>query len=203
MSVRRLWMSEPWDAEPPTWDEEPSEPTEEEREIAAAHDPLGLDLASQIARGTMSMLPPPRGVRAKPKRRRRPVDPDVRSGSGPDARDPQLLGAALDHLMRDRGWAKEVSLRLLLDRWPALVGPTNAAHSHPEAYADTVLTIRTDATVWSTSLRTLAPSLVAKLNKELGEGTVTRIQVLGPNAPSWNHGPRSVRDGRGPRDTYG
>ena len=71
------------------------------------------------------------------------------------------------------------------------------------AYADTVLTIRTDATVWSTSLRTLAPSLVAKLNKELGEGTVTRIQVLGPNAPSWNHGPRSVRDGRGPRDTYG
>ena len=190
-------MSEPWDAEPPTWDEEPSEPTEEEREIAAAHDPLGLDLASQIARGTMSMLPPPRGVRAKPKRRRRPVDPDVRSGSGPDARDPQLLGAALDHLMRDRGWAKEVSLRLLL------VGPTNAAHSHPEAYADTVLTIRTDATVWSTSLRTLAPSLVAKLNKELGEGTVTRIQVLGPNAPSWNHGPRSVRDGRGPRDTYG
>lgn len=196
-------MSEPWDAEPPVWDDQPTGPTEEELEIAAAHDPLGLDLASQIARGTTSMLPPPRGVRPRPRKRRPPVDPDVRSGSGPDARDPQLLGAALDKLMTDRGWTKEVSLRLLLDRWPALVGPQNAAHSTPEAYSDSVLTIRTDSTVWSTSLRTLAPSLVAILNKELGDGTVTRIQVLGPNAPSWNHGPRSVRDGRGPRDTYG
>jgi predicted nucleic acid-binding Zn ribbon protein len=29
------------------------------------------------------------------------------------------------------------------------------------------------------------------------------LDVLGPHAPSWRHGTRSVRDGRGPRDTYG
>ena len=28
-------------------------------------------------------------------------------------------------------------------------------------------------------------------------------RVLGPDAPSWKKGRLSVRDGRGPRDTYG
>jgi predicted nucleic acid-binding Zn ribbon protein len=31
---------------------------------------------------------------------------------------------------------------------------------------------------------------------------ITQIRFLGPNAPSWKKGPRSV-PGRGPRDTYG
>ena len=29
------------------------------------------------------------------------------------------------------------------------------------------------------------------------------IEVVGPHLPSWSKGRRSVRDGRGPRDTYG
>ncbi|MFZ2259679.1 MAG: DciA family protein, partial [Luteococcus japonicus] len=130
-------------------------------------------------------------------------DRNARSGSGPDARDPQPLGAALGRVIEERGWQREVNLRHLLDRWDSLVGPANGAHSHPEAYKDTVLTVRCDATVWATQLRMLAPSLVAQLNRQLGQGTVTRINVLGPTAPSWKHGSRSVRDGRGPRDTYG
>ena len=32
---------------------------------------------------------------------------------------------------------------------------------------------------------------------------MTRVEIKGPAAPSWKHGRRSVRDGRGPRDTYG
>jgi predicted nucleic acid-binding Zn ribbon protein len=49
----------------------------------------------------------------------------------------------------------------------------------------------------------LAPRIVAKLNEALGDGTVTRIEVRGPQAPSWKNGPRSIRGARGPRDTYG
>ena len=30
-----------------------------------------------------------------------------------------------------------------------------------------------------------------------------RDRRRGPHLPTWKHGPRSVRDGRGPRDTYG
>ena len=49
----------------------------------------------------------------------------------------------------------------------------------------------------------MAPQLVAKLNEQLGDGTVARVKVLGPDAPTWKKGRLSVRDGRGPRDTYG
>ena len=33
------------------------------------------------------------------------------------------------------------TVRGLLARWSTLVGPANAAHSRPEAFADTVLTV--------------------------------------------------------------
>jgi predicted nucleic acid-binding Zn ribbon protein len=66
----------------------------------------------------------------------------------------------------------------------------------------TELTVRTDSTAWATEVRLLASQVLVRLNAELGDGTVTRIHVLGPQAPSWRHGPRTVR-GRGPRDTYG
>jgi predicted nucleic acid-binding Zn ribbon protein len=125
------------------------------------------------------------------------------SGAHPDDRDPQRLGAAVERLVDSKGWATEVNVRGLLARWPTLVGPVNAAHSHPEAFADTVLTVRTDSTAWATQLRLLAPQLVAMLNEALGDGTVTRVDVRGPDGPSWKKGRLSVRDGRGPRDTYG
>ncbi|WP_302968247.1 hypothetical protein [uncultured Varibaculum sp.] len=35
-----------------------------------------------------------------------------------------------------------------------------------------------------------------------GSVVIKRLIILGPKAPSWKHGPRSVK-GRGPRDTYG
>jgi predicted nucleic acid-binding Zn ribbon protein len=162
----------------------------------AVHDPTGLALARAIAKST-----------GKPRRRRRnserrTVDPQS-SGAFPDDRDPKLLGAALDRLMESRGWGTEVSVHVLLGRWPALVGPELASHSRPERYADTVLTVRTDSTAWASQVRLLAPNLVGKLNQQLGDGTVTRVKVLGPDAPSWKKGRLSVRDGRGPRDTYG
>lgn len=160
------------------------------------HDPTGLGLARAIANSIGSRTP---RRRRKPPRR---IDPQS-SGAHPDDRDPKMLSDAMDRLVDEKGWSKEISVHVLLGRWPALVGPVNAAHSVPQSYADSILTVRADSTVWATSLRSMAPQLVAKLNAELGDGTVTRIQVLGPEAPSWKKGRRSVRDGRGPRDTYG
>jgi predicted nucleic acid-binding Zn ribbon protein len=177
------------------------EPGETEGPAASdpQHDPTGLDLARSIADSVGALQ-----RRRKRRRTQRPsqVDP-VRSGAAPDDRDPKSLGRALDHLVEAKGWSTDLSVRALLARWPVLVGPTNAAHSWPESYADTVLTVRTESTVWATSLRTIAPQLVAKLNDQLGDGTVSRVKVLGPQGPSWKKGPLSVRDGRGPRDTYG
>lgn len=162
------------------------------------YDPTGLNLARTTAHSVGAQSP--RGRRRKSPRR--PVDPQS-SGAHPDDRDPQQLGATMDRLMEERGWSREINVHVLLGRWPALVGAVNAAHSQPERYRDAILTVRAESTAWATSLRTMAPQLVARLNDQLGDGTVGRITVLGPDAPSWKRGRLSVRNGRGPRDTYG
>lgn len=150
------------------------------------HDPQGLDLAKRIARAA-------RGAAPRPARRKRtPARTD----------EPTLLGEVLKEVIADEGWTREVNLHQLLARWPALVGAVNAEHSRPESYADAVLTVRAESTTWATSLRMIAPQLVAVLNEQLGQGTVSRVLVVGPEAPSWKKGRRSV-PGRGPRDTYG
>ncbi|MDN5961949.1 MAG: DciA family protein, partial [Propionibacterium sp.] len=61
---------------------------------------------------------------------------------------------------------------------------------------------RAESSTWASALRLLAPQLVAELNRRLGDGSVIRVDVRGPAAPSWRHGRRTV-NGRGPRDTYG
>ncbi|AOG28314.1 DUF721 domain-containing protein [Cutibacterium avidum] len=192
---------------------DPVIPSDEDRRLAADHDDEGVDVALAIARASRGepagtprrddagevLLPPPRRSTV---RRRRPPNPPTWSGPGKDARDPMALGDAFTNLVKSKGWGRQVNLHLVLSRWPELVGPTNAEHSRPVKYQGTVLTVRTEATVWATSLRTIAPQLVAELNRRLGEGTVTRVIIEGPTAPSWKHGSRSV-PGRGPRDTYG
>ena len=171
------------DPEPPVNEPEP-------------HDPTGLGLAQSTARS----------VGAQSKRRRRSprlaTEPQS-SGARPDGRDPKLLSDAVHNLVQNKGWATEISVHTLLAQWGLLVGSTNAAHSRPEAYADSVLTIRTDSTAWATQLKLLTPTIVKRLNVELGDGIVTVIDIQGPHLPNWKKGPRSVRDGRGPRDTYG
>lgn len=166
-----------------------------------AHDPTGLGLAKTVA-----------GAVTGPRRRRRNTSTDSAQqrrtdagfgGAHPDDRDPQRLGNAMDRFIDDRGWSTDVSLRVLLGRWPTLVGGANAAHSMPAGYRDGVLIVQAESTVWATSLRAIASQLVARLNNQLGDGTVTRVEVRGPQAPNWNRGRRTVRGGRGPRDTYG
>lgn len=151
------------------------------------HDPQGMDLAKRIARTA-------RGAAPRPAKRRR-------TATG-RTDEPTLLGDVLKDVIDAEGWTREVNLHQLLARWPLLVGPVNAAHSVPERYAEGVLTVRAESSTWATSLRTIAPQLVAVLNEQLGQGTVTRVVVVGPEAPSWKKGRRSV-PGRGPRDTYG
>lgn len=91
----------------------------------------------------------------------------------------------------------------MFGRWAAIVGPEVAAHSAPESLTEGRLRVAADSTAWATQLRLLAPALVARLNAELGHGSVLRIEVHGPTGPSWSRGRRAVRGGRGPRDTYG
>jgi predicted nucleic acid-binding Zn ribbon protein len=160
----------------------------------------GLELARALTRAIARATP---GARKRLLRRTARTSETRLSGAHPDDRDPQLLGSALDRLVGEQGWELELRVRAVFARWTELVGEHVGEHCTPESFADGRLVVRTDATAWATELRMLAPTVVRRLNQELGDGTVTTIEVLGPHGPTWKKGPRSTRDGRGPRDTYG
>lgn len=166
---------------------------------AAPHQVDGLDLARALTRATAKSTPAAR-------RKQRRTEPPSRGrvgGAHPDDRDPQLLDATLGRLVADHGWDLDLRVQGVFGRWPELVGAEVADHCTPESFSDAKLIVRTDSTAWATQLRLLAPTIVRRLNEELGHGTVAVIEVLGPHGPTWKKGPRSARDGRGPRDTYG
>jgi len=103
-----------------------------------------------------------------------------RSGSGPDDRDPQPLRQILGRLVSERGWQTPAAVHGVLQRWPELVGPAMAANCRPERFEDGELVVRAESDTYATHVRWLAPKLLARLNQELGDGTVTFIRVLGP-----------------------
>ncbi|MGE0819219.1 MAG: DUF721 domain-containing protein [Candidatus Nanopelagicales bacterium] len=175
----------------------------------------GIDAAKDAlarARAASSTAPDSRatGPAAGQRRARAPrgTDPDVRSGPGPDARDPQLLGSSVDRIMRERGWEQPTAVGGLTGRWAEIVGPDVAEHVRPETFEQApdgrglLLVLRADSTTWAYSMRQLLPTLRSRIDAELGPGTIRDISVLGPAAPSWKHGKLHVK-GRGPRDTYG
>jgi predicted nucleic acid-binding Zn ribbon protein len=166
--------------------------------MAEDHESTGLELARSIARS----LAGSRKNEAKKGQRRRRVDPKA-SGAHPDERDPQTLDATIGRLIADQGWTTDVRVHGVFTRWDAIVGREVAQHVHPEAFSEGKLTVRTDSTAWATQMKLLIPTVLRRLNQELGDQTVTLIEVAGPVGPTWKKGLRSVRDGRGPRDTYG
>lgn len=178
-------------------EQEPEPPAEP----PAEHPADGLDLARILARATARSTP---GRKAAVRRTSQRAPRSGRmSGAYPDDRDPQTLDSALTRVADDQGWEVDLKIASMFARWSELVGAEVGSHSRAESFADGKLVVRTDSSAWATQLRLLAPSVVRRLNEDLGHGTVVVIEVLGPHAPSWKHGTRSVRDGRGPRDTYG
>ncbi|WP_322920636.1 DUF721 domain-containing protein [Nocardioides renjunii] len=165
------------------------------------HQPDGLDLARAAARAAAASAGTPPARRPASRTRRRTTT--TSSGARPDDRDPQLLGQAMGRLVANHGWELDLKVQGVFGRWAELVGDEVADHCTPESFDDGRLVVRTDSTAWATQLKLLAPTVVRRLNEELGHGTVTLIEVLGPHLPSWKKGRLSSRDGRGPRDTYG
>lgn len=154
-------------------------------------DVLGLarDIADSYRGGTPAGRP----------RRRRPKPSPRR----PQRDDPARLADVLGEVVRDRGWDERLSVQRLFTDWAGIVGPEVADHSEVVGFADGIVMILAESTAWAKELQFLAASIVRKLNEELGHGSVLRIEVRGPQAPSWVKGRKTLRNARGPRDTYG
>ena len=139
--------------------------------------------------------------------RRRDAERDPRqlggySGAGASPRDPQGIGGVMDRLVSGRGWRTPVAVGSVMTLWPELVGAYVAEHCVPESFEDTVLRVRCSSTAQAANMRMLQSQVLSTIEKRLGPGIVTRLDIVGPAAPSWRKGRRSIR-GRGPRDTYG
>src|SRR5690606_23184085 len=111
-------------------------------------------------------------------------------GKGPNARDPRLVSDVVARLLRDKGWHEEVSVGGVIGRWREVVGDQVADHCTPETFEDKVLVVRADSTAWATQVRLLVPTLMRRLDEEVGEGVVERVSVLGPAGPSFRRGRR-------------
>ncbi len=127
-----------------------------------------------------------------------------RGGSKPfeGGRDPVTALASVDALFSEFSWNGELAEADLFNRWPELVGEQTAESSIPETLIDGTLTIRCKSTAWATQLRLMQGTILERLNDAYPDLGISTLKMLGPAAPSWKKGPRSV-PGRGPRDTYG
>ncbi|MEU6080279.1 DciA family protein [Streptomyces sp. NPDC047108] len=162
----------------------------------------GVDLARVALRAAKEQARA-RGAAAQQKKQARRGG--LRSGARADGRDPLPLGAAINRLITERGWETPAAVGGVMGRWPQIVGPEVAQHCEPAKYDEDarVLTVQCDSTAWATQLRLLAPQLVARLNGDLGQGTVKLIKVLGPGGPQQRYGRLRAPGSKGPGDTYG
>ncbi|MET8324978.1 DciA family protein [Streptomyces sp. NPDC005181] len=179
----------------------PQEPAGEAKQPEAS----GVDLARVALRAAKEQARA-RGAAAQQKKQARRGG-GLRSGARADGRDPLPLGAAINRLITERGWEAPAAVGGVMGRWPQIVGEDLANHCVPLRYdeepEERVLTVQCDSTAWATQLRLLAPQLVARLNTDLGHGTVKLIKVLGPGGPQRRFGPLRTPGSMGPGDTYG
>ncbi|MFF9406032.1 DUF721 domain-containing protein [Streptomyces anandii] len=182
--------------------EGPEGPAPEQPRPGGQAQPSGVDLA-RVALRAAKEAARARGDAARQGGRRRRGG--ARSGARGDGRDPMALGAAINRLITERGWETPAAVGGVMGRWPQIVGADVAKHCVPEKYDEDerVLSVRCDSTAWATNLRLLAPTLVARLNEDLGHGAVRVIKVQGPGGGPRRHGPLRAPGSTGPGDTYG
>ncbi|MFD0371059.1 DUF721 domain-containing protein [Streptomyces sp. NPDC127114] len=173
--------------------------------VGPAAESSGVDLARVALRAAKEQARARGAAAAQKKQARR--GGGLRSGAHADGRDPMALGAAINRLITERGWETPAAVGGVMGRWPQIVGEDLAKHCVPLRYdedpEERVLTVQCDSTAWATQLRLLAPRLVARLNEDLGHGTVRMIKVLGPGGPRRGYGPLRAPGSTGPGDTYG
>lgn len=117
--------------------------------------------------------------------------------------DPTLVSNILGDLIKDREWDSGLAEGNLFATWPTIVGEDVAQHATPISLLDGKLLIQCSSTAWATQLNLAQFDILATIRASAPGALVESLQIIGPQAPSWKRGIRTVSNGRGPRDTYG
>ena len=117
--------------------------------------------------------------------------------------DPKALSSVLSELVANREWRQGIAEGSLFTDWTSVVGQDIGAHSTPISLVDGLLTIQATSSAWATQLTLINTNLLKTISNSAPGALVEQILVLPPGAPSWKKGLRTIRNARGPRDTYG
>ena len=117
--------------------------------------------------------------------------------------DPELISGVLSNLIADRDWDSGLAEGNLFVHWKKIVGDEIAQHATPISILDGTLTIQSSSTAWATQLQLMSNDLLMMIQKDAAGVLVENIDFIGPHGPSWKKGIRTIRNARGPRDTYG
>jgi predicted nucleic acid-binding Zn ribbon protein len=138
-----------------------------------------------------------RSYRTKVRRVENEIKNEERTG------EPESLKSVMNELIAKRDWQKGLAEGNLFANWAKIVGVDVAEHAEPITLFEGRLTIRASSTAWATQLRLLSPDLLRQIQSDSSGALVEELFIIGPTAPSWKRGLRSIRGSRGPRDTYG
>ncbi|MFM1967730.1 MAG: hypothetical protein RL590_587 [Actinomycetota bacterium] len=117
--------------------------------------------------------------------------------------EPRKINNILNELIESRDWRKGIAEGNLFSDWREIVGEEIADHSTPITLYEGKLTIQTSSTAWSTQLRLMNDELLRKIRQSAPGAVVDSLNIIGPHAPSWKRGLRTIRGAKGPRDTFG
>ena len=117
--------------------------------------------------------------------------------------DPQSLETVLSEVIANRNWSKGVAEGSLFSDWVQIVGEEIATHTTPISVVDGKLTIQCSSSAWATQMRLMQSDLLKTISTTAPGALVEELIFIGPHAPSWKRGLRTIRGARGPRDTYG
>ena len=149
---------------------------------------MSRDLAREMYRAWRNQIRKSRSVEAQERRER--------------VEDPLKLNSILDEIVIKRDWKQGIAEGSLFTEWASVVGPELASQSTPLSLVDGVLTIQTTSTAWAVQLNTMKITLFKTISESAPGALVDELVILGPQAPSWKKGLRTIKGARGPRDTY-
>ena len=117
--------------------------------------------------------------------------------------EPEKISNLINELVEKKEWRQGIAEGNLLSDWAEIVGNEVAEHATPITLFEGKLTIQTSSTAWSTQLRLIQSELLKTIRKSSPGALVDELVIMGPHAPSWKRGLRTIRGAKGVRDTFG
>ena len=116
--------------------------------------------------------------------------------------DPTLINEVIEDLITQRDWHLGIAEGTLFSNWKSIVGDEIASHTTPLSLLEGALLVQCSSTAWATQLNLIAADLLATIQKDATGVLIERLAIIGPQTPTWKKGVRTIRNARGPRDTY-